>query len=141
MQVDGPGAQLTAARVGQLRRPQPGQQRPQENYRGAHLPHEMLRDIGAVYRRGINDDGVTLPVGPAAQQAQNVQSGGNVGQVGAVVKHTLPRDKQTGRQDGQDAVLGPVDRQRPPQGPSALNFVIAHGIASKSFGFGVSYAE
>ena len=129
MQIDGPWAQLTAPGIEQLRRPQPGQQRPQEDYRGTHLPHEALGNIASAQGGGVDDNGIPLPVRPAAQQAQDVQGGGHVRQVGAVMDHALPGGKQAGGQNGQDAVLAPVDGQGSAQGPSALNFVIAHGIA------------
>ena len=141
MQVDGPGTQLTAARVGQLRHPQPRQQRTQENDGGPHFPHQVLGDIGPVQNRRVHQDGVPLPVHPAAQQAQDIDGGGHVGQVGNIAEHALAWNQQAGGQHGQNAVLRSVDGQGAGQGTSARNLITAHGTASKSLGFGLSYAQ
>ena len=129
VQVDGPRAQLTAPGIAQLGLPRPGQQGPQEDHRGAHLPHEAPGDVPALQPGGVHPHRVPLPLRPAAQQPQDVQGGGHVGQVGAVGDDALPRGQEGSGQDGQDAVLGPLDLQPSPQGPPAPDLIAAHRIA------------
>ena len=127
VEIDGPGPQLTASRIGQLRPAQPGQQRPQKDHRGAHLPHQPVGDPAAGQLGRVYQNGVPLPDGPAPQQAQDLQGGGHVGQVGTVA---LARGQKGSGQNGQGAVFGSLHPQLPPEGPSAADLIKTHGIAS-----------
>ena len=85
VQVDGPLADLAAAGQAQPRPAAPGQNRPQENHRGTHLPHELMGDIPPVHHRGIHQYGVALPADLAAQMLQDLDGRAHVPQVGAVM--------------------------------------------------------
>ena len=141
MEVDGPWAQFAAPRVGQLHLPHPGQQRPQEDHRGPQLPHQGSGDHRPIQLPRVQRDGVPLPAHPAAQQAQDVQGSGHVGQVRTVVDHALSGGQQGGGQDGQHTVLGPLNSEPPPQGGSAVDLITAHGMASNPYGFRSFYGK
>lgn len=110
VEVDRPGAQLAPAGVAQVRLPAPGQDRPQENGGGAHLPHEYIRNLTAAQGGGVHRQGIRLPMGVAAQMPQDADGGVHIPQPGAAQQRHLPPCQQRGRQNGQDAVLGPLDR-------------------------------
>ena len=130
VQVDGPGPQLTAPGVAQLRPAQPGQHGPQENDRGAHLPHQRVGDGTARGLGGVHQQGLFLPLHPAAQQPQDLPRGRHIGQVGTVVEDALARSQKGGGQDGQNAVFRPLDPQPSGKRHAAANFKMTHGIAS-----------
>ncbi len=120
VQVDGPGAQLTAAGIAQLRLSAPGQDGPQENGGGPHLPHQRLGNRPAAEAPGVHDQNVfPLPAGRAAQALQNADGGVHVPQAGTAPQLHLVRRQQRGRQNGQDAVLCPLYSGLAPQAAAA----------------------
>jgi hypothetical protein len=130
VQVDGPGAQLAAAGIGEVGLPHPGQQRPQEDDGRAHGPHLLFGDGAPGHPGRVHKDGLPLLLHPAAQAAQYAQRRRHVGEPGTVAEgHRLP-GQQAGREYGQHAVFRPVDRQLPLQRRSAPKIHHAHGKAS-----------
>ena len=121
MQVDGPGAQLTASGRGEHRLPHPAQDGPQENDGRAHLPHQVVGHVAPGQAGGVHPYRVPLPGCFAAQMLQNGQGGGHVRQFGAVANDALPPAQDRGRQNGQHAVLGAVGTHCPLQPPAALH--------------------
>ena len=85
VQVDGSGAQLTAAGHGQFRLPHPAQDGPQEHHGRAHLPHELVGYVPAVHGAGIHRDGLPVLHDHAAQVAQDGHGSVYIGQLGAVM--------------------------------------------------------
>ena len=96
VQVDGPGAKLTAAGIGEVGLPRPGQQGAEEDDGRAHGPHLFLGNGTARRPGGVHRDNVPLLLHPAAQAAQNAQGGVHVGEPGAVVERHRAPGQQAG---------------------------------------------
>ena len=80
----------------------------------------MVGDVPPVDTAGVNDQIAALPVRPAAQVAEDADAGFYVAEVGAALEHGAPRVQDGRGQDGQDAVLRALDRQRSLQTGAAL---------------------
>ena len=130
VQVDGPGPQGTAPGPAGHRHPLPGQQGPQKQDRGPHPAHQFVRDGVAPAAGGVHRHRAPLPAHPAAQAGEDLQGRGAVGEGRAVMYHALPVGQQCGRQNGQGAVLRPVDGHPPLQRTAAGHREILHHILS-----------
>ena len=112
VQVNGARAQLTAAWIGDFCLFAPGDDRPQKDDGGAHLPHQRVRDVPdkgtfCLDRKDPAPAAVALPPGFAAQMPQNVLRGTDIRQVGAIFNFAFIA-QQGCRQDGQRRVFGAV---------------------------------
>ena len=128
VQVNGPGPQLAPAGHGQVGPAAAGQNGPQENHRGAHLPHQVIRDLTAGQVSGVHHQTVPLPVRPAPQVPQDPDGCVHIPEMGTVVQHGSAAVQNGGSQDREHAVLGPLYLQCPLQGPAAFNEKFAHTI-------------
>ena len=68
---------------------------------------------------GIHRHRAPLPLHPAAQMAQDGDGGVHIAEAGAIMYHAHPGVQQSGTQNGQYAVFGPVDPKGPFQAPAA----------------------
>ena len=84
MQIDGPGAQLTATWETKFRFSAPGHDGPQKNNGRTHFPHEIRGDLEASHGI-IHHQAVSLPVAPAAQMFQNLHRRVHIGEMGAIM--------------------------------------------------------
>lgn len=85
MQIDGPRAEFAAAGKGQARLTHPRGDRPQKHNGGTHLPHETVGNVAARDTARIDDQGVPLSLGAAAEITQNIDRSVNIGQTGTVM--------------------------------------------------------
>ena len=115
MHVNGPGPQLTAAGIAQLRLSASGQNGPQKNGGGAHLPHQLIGNGAAGHPAGVHQQGVPLPLPPAAQGPQNPDGCLHVPQAGTPAQLHRAGCKNGGCQHRQHAVFGPLNGHFPLQ--------------------------
>ena len=138
VQVDGPGPQLAAAGIAELRRAAAAQDGSQKDGGGAHLPHEGIRHGAAADAGGIHPEAVPLPLRRGSYVAQDLQRDLHIPEPGAAVQYAHAPAQNGGRQNGQDAVLRALRRQLAreafpsPQHESAHSFpslpIISHGL-------------
>ena len=133
VQVDGPGAQLTAAGIGEGGLPHPGGQRAQKHNGGPHGPHTALVNGGARGLPGIHHQFLPLPAAAGPQVLEDVHGGVHVGQAGTVANHHRLGGQQAPRQNGEHTVFRPLDPPCPLQRGAALYVHDAHENASLSF--------
>ena len=126
VQVDGPRPQRTAPRQGHPGAPAAAQHRPQKEDGGAHLPHQVTGHMAAADAPGVHGDVLALSLHLTAQMPQNAHRGAHIGQVRAVVQHAHAAGEQRRGQNGQHAVLRPVDAQRPGERRAAPNPQASH---------------
>ena len=126
VQVNGPGTQLAAAGVAQLRLAAPGQNGPQENGGGPHFPHQRIWDGTAGHPAGIHRQIVPLPRRPAAQGLQNADGRLHIPQTGTTAQFHLTAGEDRGCQHRQHAVFGPLNGHFPRQAVPALDQKSAH---------------
>ena len=141
MEVNGPGAQLAAAGHTHIGLAGAGQNGPQKDDRGAHLPHERVGHIRAAQAGRVYGHGGALPRHPAAQMAQNGDRSLHIAEAGAVVQDADSVGQRGGAEQGQDAVFRAVDHHLARQTPPAVDLVIFHGTSSDFRTFAPSYAE
>lgn len=129
MQVNGPGPQLAAPRPGEPRLAAPGQQRPQEDDRGAQLAHQRVRYLRPVEPGGVDGHAVPVPMYLAAQAAQYAHRGVHVSQQGDVQELRLTGSEDGGRHYGQSRVFWPPNPWRCPRAFSRLSHANAHFLS------------
>jgi len=90
MQINRPQADLTAAGSGENRPPHTGQERPQKHYRGAHFPHQVLRNITPVHSCRIHCNTFALPYHGTTEICKDLNCGTHIRQIRAVVNYRAP---------------------------------------------------
>ena len=108
--VNGPSAEVTAARRGHLGGAEPAQQRPNKVIRGADFPRQLLRhtgvaDVGAVHVHRGAVDGAHI----GAQLLQNIQNQCHVADLGNVLNAAYPVHQQGGGDYGDGGILRAAD--------------------------------
>ena len=126
MQVDRPQANFTAARCGQACLAHPRQNRAEEYHGRAHLPHQMIWDIGAFNACGIYRDRVALPLHLTAEIGQNPDRRVYICQPGAVMYDARLIGQNGSRKNRQGAIFRAVYPQLPAQALPAFNDDFLH---------------
>jgi len=94
MQIDGPGPQLTAAWITQIRLSAPGKNRPQENGGRPHLPHQIVGDLASLHGGGVYHQRIPLPGSLPPQMVQNGDRCLHIPQSGAALQYGFPPVQQ-----------------------------------------------
>ena len=119
MQVQGPFPQDAAPGQRDLRLAPAGQQGPQQQDRGAEAAREGRVRGGSHGTAAVNVQDAFPFLGIEAQALQKGPGHGQVPDGRTVGEGEAPRKGRRRRQDRQHGVLAPLDRQPPPQRPSA----------------------
>ena len=126
MQVNGPLAQLAAAGQTQPRFPAAGDQRPHEDYRGAHLHHQFMGNLAAGKLCGVYVNLAAPLLGPTAQMAQNPQRRVHIPKLGHVHQLAAQRAEQRSGKNGKGRVFGALHKAGALQPVSAPNVPYIH---------------
>ena len=129
--VNGPGAQVAAARHSHLRRAEPPQQRAKEVVAGPHLAGKLVGDLGAVDAGGIDLVGAFADHADiGAQLAQDLQRGHDVADAGQVFNDALAARQDGSGQNGNGSIFGPANRDFAGQRVPAANDKLFQSNAS-----------
>ena len=132
--VNGPSAEVTAARRGHLGGAEPAQQRPNEVIRGADFPRQLLRhtgvaDVGAVHVHRGAVDGANI----GAQLLQDVEQQRHVADLRQILNAADPVHQQGGGDDGNGGILGAADIDFTKKRLSAMNYILCQNATLYSF--------
>ena len=121
VEVDRPGAQLAPAGVAQVRLPAPGQDRPPRKMAEERISRMSTSEISQRRRAVVFTARASASQWASQPRCRRMRMEASTSRSrGQPQQRHLPPCQQRGRQNGQDAVLGPLDRdlssrRRPPR--------------------------
>ncbi len=116
---------------------EPAEQRPEHQHRRPHLPDQVVRCLRHHVGRGMHPDHVALgardPLGVDAHRPEQLEQGGDVGEVRDVAQGRRALAEEGRGHQGQGGVLAARDAHLALEPDAAFNVDLVQGLASPGF--------